>query len=76
MVKTVLANEVCSQVEGLQWISELYPKHHKHQHSKAASSRSAIHVEPPKALDEKRIQDMTVLLDQFVDRYLTLLAES
>ena len=75
VVETVLANEICSNVEGLQWISELYPKHHEHQHSKTASSRSAIHVEPPKPLDEKKIQDMTVLLDQFVNKYLTLLAE-
>ena len=75
VVKTVLANEICREVPQLKWISNWFEKHHPHKHSNTASSRSHIHVEPPKPLDEKKTSDMTSLLDDFVDRYLNLMAE-
>ena len=34
-----------------------------------------MHIDPPKPLDEKKIQDMAQLLQQFQDRYLNLLGE-
>ena len=76
VVKTVLANEICSRVEGLEWISGFFDKHHPHKNSGTASGRSAIHVDPPLALDEKKIQDMTQILSTFSNRYLNLLAEN
>ena len=76
VVKTVLSNKVCSDNKDLKWTKKYYEKHHDHKHSKTASSRSALHVEQPKPLDEKKIQDMTVILTELSDRYLTLLAEN
>ena len=76
VVKTVLANQICTKVKGLEWISEFFEKHHPHKNSKTASGRSAIHVDPPLALDEKKIQDMTQILGSFSDRYLNLMAEN
>ena len=69
VVKTVLAHQVCKDVEGLEWISSVYDKHHKHKHCKTASSRTALHVDPPLAFDEKKLTDMTAILQTFVDRY-------
>ena len=68
VVKTVLANEICSKVEGLEWISGFFDKHHSHKNSDTASGRSAIHVDPPLALDEKKNQDMTQIFSTFSSR--------
>ena len=76
VVKTVLAHKICPFVEGLEWISLVYDKHHQHRHSRTASSRTSLHVDPPLAMDEKKLTDMTSILQTFVDRYLNLLAEN
>ena len=75
VVKTVLAHTICTDIEGLKWVSKHYEYHHPHKHSQTAASRSALHVDPPKALDEKKLTDMTKLMQQFVERYLDLMAE-
>ena len=76
VVKTVLAHEICNDIDGLEWITKFFEKHHPHKHSLTAASRSCNHVDPPIALDEKKLQDMTQILTQFVERYLTLMAEN
>ena len=75
VIKTVLANEICSEVKEFKWVKEFFEKHHEHKHTNTASSRSTIHIDPPMALDEKKTTDMTLILESFVDRYLNLLAE-
>ena len=75
VIKTVLANDICSGVKDLKWVKDFFDKHHKHKHSDTASSRSTIHIDPPMALDEKKTTDMTLILENFVDRYLNLLSE-
>ena len=76
VIKTVLAHDICKEVEGLSWISSHFDKHHQHPHSETAATRSIIHVDPPLALDEKKLVDMTQILQTFVDRYLNILAEN
>ena len=74
-MKTVLAHFICKNIEGLQWIVPFFEYHHDHKHSSTASNRSTIHVDPPKALDEKKLTDMTVILQELQDRYLILMSE-
>ena len=76
VVFTVLVHHVCKDFKGLEWMTPFFEKHHKHQHSYQASTRSVIHVDPPIALDEKKLTDMTKILQQLMDRYLSNLAES
>ena len=75
VIKTVLAHDVCKHIKKLKWITQHYEKHHQHKNSNTASSRSIIHVDPPKFLDENTLTDMTLLLEEFVARYLELLEE-
>ena len=74
-VHTVLANTICKEIKGLEWTKEHFPLHYEHKYMVAASTRTMLHVEPPRALDEKKTKDMIVLLEGLMERYLNLLSE-
>ena len=66
VVNTILANTICKEIKGLEWTKEHFPLHYEHKYMVAASTRTMLHVEPPRALDEKKTKDMIVLLEGFI----------
>ena len=75
VIKTAMAEEVCKNEHNLAWISAHFSQHHDHPHSETASTRSLIHIDPPKPLDEKKLKEMTQILHELQDRYLNLMGE-
>ena len=76
VVFTALARKICCKIRGLEWVTKLYDEHYDHQYKDTATTRTVLHIESPKALDEKKRQDMIELLEDFQERYLTTGCES
>ena len=54
VVHTVIARKICGKIKGLEWIKGLFDEHYNHPYSQTACSQTILHIEPPKALDEKK----------------------
>ena len=67
VIYNVLATDICPKIEGLEWVKTFFELHYNHKYSESASTRTILHVETPKALDENTRDKQVKFLKIFLE---------